>query len=123
MKPTCVLPLCFLVKQLILETFQTSFLYHSMFHSYIIQSLQTKISKYTTAIIAICKQHLLTGHNGVCYLLYSPFPFFLVGERSFRVATVRSRILFRWKVIKCHIIHACSRQVATKQLILQTVQQ
>ena len=50
---------------------------------------------------------------------HQPFPLFLVGDFSFLLAIVFSRNLLRWKVIKFHIIQACSKHVAARQLILK----
>ena len=57
---------------------------------------------------------------GAKKLIILPFPLFLVGDFIFLAATVFSRNLLRWKVIKFHIIQACSRQVAARQFILET---
>lgn len=45
--------------------------------------------------------------------------FFLLGERVFLLVLLLSRSFLSWKVIKFHISHACMRQMAARQLILQ----
>lgn len=60
-----------------------------------------------------------------CLPLAFLFCFFCVTETTFldaELTWLRSRMRLRWKVMKFHIIHACSRQMAARQLILKTVQ-
>ena len=45
--------------------------------------------------------------------------FFLLGERSFRLAMLFSRSFLSWKVMKFHISQACIKHTAARQLILQ----